>query len=201
MENQATQWLTMLLFLTILSACSTTKEIENDVQDDLGDFRDWVSTTTGNVADRTEEDWQQAKQDFGIRTQELDQKQSEFSEDVKQDYQELKQKFNDTDEMYARSHQEARLAEWQRTLLGRWADLASVNESNVQEAYVMFMENVREKHESWTNQDWEMAKMVMNTLNEHKKEINGDIQTDTEVKIKALQIEFHALETAADVTD
>jgi len=201
MKNQTTQWLAMLLFLTIFGACSTTKEVEGDVQDELGEFRSWINTTTASVADRTEEDWQQAKQDFEMRTQELDQKQNEFSDDVKQDYQELKQKFNDTDEMYARSHQEAMLAEWQQNLLGSWADLASINESNVQEAYVTFMENVREMHKDWTEQDWEMAKMVMNDLNDRKKEINGDIPTDTEVKIKALQIEFHALETAADVVN
>ncbi|MBF9254992.1 hypothetical protein I2I11_16935 [Pontibacter sp. 172403-2] len=201
MKKQATTWLGMLLFLTIFGACSTTKEVEDDVQDELADFRSWVSTTTADVANRTEEDWEQARQDFRMRTQELDQKQNEFSEDIKQDYQELKQEFIDTDEMYTRSHQEAKKAEWEHNLLGRWADLASINETNVQEAYVAFMENVRAKHQSWTDQEWEMAEMVMNTLNEHKKEINGDIPTDTEVKIKALQLEFHTLETAADVTD
>ncbi len=194
-------WITLLLFLTVLGGCSTTKEVENDVQNELGDFGDWVNNTTANVADRTAEDWQQAKEDFKKRTQELDQKQNSFSDDVKQQYQDLKQKFTEADEMYQRSHMEAERAEWQRRLLGRWADQASINESNVQEAYTTFMENVRALHDNWTDQDWEMAKMVLNTLNERRKTITGDVPTDTEVKIKALQMEFNTLETAADITD
>jgi len=201
MEKQVTRWLSMLLLLAILGACSTTKEVENEVQDELGDFRSWISTTTANVADRTEEDWQQARQDFQMRTWELDQKQENFSEEVRQDYQNLKDQFNEADNQYQGSNSDAQKAEWQHKLLGRWDNLVIINADNVQDAYITFMENVRSMHKSWTEQDWEMAKSVFNTLNERRKTIPSDISTETEVKIKALQIEFHALETAADATN
>ncbi len=191
----------MLLTLAMLAGCSTTKEAENDVQDELGDFRNWVNTTTGSVADKTEEDWQQAKEDFKMRTQELDQKQEHFSGEVKQDYQHLKQQFTEADEMYQSSHMEAQKVEWQRNLLGTYADLSTINETNVREAYITFMDNVREQRKNWTDKEWEMAKVVLNSLDERRKAITADIPTDSQIKIKALQMEFHTLETGADASD
>lgn len=169
------------------------------MEDELSDFRAWVSSTTSNIAERTEEDWQRAKDDFRMRTQELDQKQEHFTDELKQDYQQLKQEFRQADERYEQSRQQRSVEEWERSLLGRWADMATINETNVREAYITFMENVREKRSGWSNEDWEMAKRVLESLNERKSQITGDIPTDDEVKIKALQMEFRTLETAADV--
>ncbi|WP_439883125.1 hypothetical protein ACSX1A_08120 [Pontibacter sp. MBLB2868] len=201
MEKKISLWISMLLFLAVLGACSGTKETETGVGDELNDFRSWVNTTTANIADKTEEDWKQAKQDFSRHTSELDQKQENFTDEVKQEYQQLKNKFTDADEMYMRSHQDSMMSEWERNLLGNWADLSTINETNVREAYITFMENVRAQKSNWTDKDWEKAKMVMEKLNQRKSEITGNIPTDTEVKIKALQMEFRTLETAADVGD
>ncbi|OKL41328.1 hypothetical protein A3841_09675 [Pontibacter flavimaris] len=193
--------LTPLLFTTcllmVMSSCSATKE--QQVEDDLGDFRAWVSNATSNAADRTEEDWKRAREDFKIRTEELDRKQENFSSELQQDYQSLKQEFQDADEEYQRSLTGEGLAEWEQSLLGQWADADSIDENNVREVYITFMENVRAQKENWTNEDWEMAKQVLDKLNERKNEISGNIPTDSEVKIKALQMEFHTLETAADL--
>lgn len=182
----------------VLSSCSATRE--QQIEDDLADFRSWVSNTTSNVAERTEEDWERARDDFKMRTQELDQKQDQFSDELKQDYQNLKREFQEADEAYQRGATDASLGEWERNLLGRWADYATINEENVREAYITFLENVRQQKGTWSNQDWDMAKRVLEKLNDRKDQINGNIPTDTEVKIKALQMEFRTLETAADVS-
>ncbi|WP_276496153.1 hypothetical protein [Pontibacter litorisediminis] len=193
--------LTAILFSAsvMLASCSATKE--QQVEDDLADFRVWVNNATSNVAERTEEDWKRAREDFRMRTQELDRKQENFTEELKQDYQNLKQEFQDADEEYQRSLEGEDLSEWERNLLGRWADYASIDENNVRDVYIAFMENVREQKETWSDADWEMAKRVLEKLNERKAEIEGNIPTDAEVKIKALQMEFRTLETAADATD
>lgn len=189
----------MLFFSTVVaSGCTTTREQE--MEDELGEFRTWVSQQTSQVANRTEDDWQQAKQDFSMRTQELDQKEDEWSAELKEEYKQLKEEFTRADESYERVRNEARKSEWERNLLGRWADMATINEANVREAYTTFLENVRAQKENWTNADWDMAKMVMEELNNRKSQITGNIDTETEVKIKALQMEFRTLETAADVT-
>lgn len=201
MKKNTTIWLTMLLLFGVLGACSSTREADNVVEDELSDFRSWVNTVTANIADKTEDDWKQAKQDFRSRTEELDQIEDNFTAEVKEEYKQLKQEFNDADEMYKRTHQERIVSEWERNLLGRWADLASINENNVRDAYITFMENVRAQNENWTDEEWEMAKIVLENLNERKSQITGNIPTDTEVKIKALQMEFRTLETAADAND
>ncbi|MCX2739117.1 hypothetical protein [Pontibacter anaerobius] len=189
----------VMLFSVSLFACSATRE--QQIEDDLAGFRAWISNTTSNVADRTEEDWKRAREDFKMRTQELDQKEDQFSAELKQEYQNLKQEFQDADEEYQKSLTEDDLSEWERNLLGRWADLASINENNVREAYITLLENVRQQRGTWDDEDWEMAKRVMEKLNDRKSEISGNIPTDTEVKIKALQMEFRTLETASDVSD
>ncbi|MDX5436581.1 MAG: hypothetical protein LPK03_05265, partial [Pontibacter sp.] len=157
----------------IFSSCSATKE--QQLEDELSEFRTWVSNTTSNIAERTEEDWEQARADFKMRTQELDQKEDQFTDELKQDYQTLKDEFRSADEAYQRNQQEPGIAEWERGLLDRWADFASINETNVREAYITFMENVRAKKDGWNDQDWEMAKRVLERLNERKAEISGNI--------------------------
>ncbi|TPE43236.1 hypothetical protein [Pontibacter mangrovi] len=189
-----------LSFMLVLASCSATKE--QQVEDELADFRNWVSNATANVADRTEEDWERARADFKTRTQELDQKSENFSEELKQDYKNLKAEFQNADEEYRRANEAPALGEWEGNLLGNWANYDSINEENVREAYITLLENVRQQRGTWDDQDWEMAKQVMEKLNTRKNELDASkIPTDTEVKIKALQMEFHTLETAADATD
>lgn len=191
--------ISLLVSLISLGSCTTTRETE--VEDELSEFRNWVSRETSQLASRTEEDWEQAKQDFEARTQELDQKQEQFSEELQEEYQQLKQEFIEADESYASVRQEALMAEWGGKLLGQWADMDTLNAANIREAYITFMENVRAQKSQWTDADWAMAKMVLEQLNKRKEEISADIDTDSEVKIKALQMEFLTLETAADITD
>lgn len=191
--------ISLLVSLISLGSCTTTRETE--VEDELSEFRNWVSRETSQLASRTEEDWEQAKQDFKVRTRELDQKQEQFSEELQEEYQQLKQEFIEADESYASVRQEALMAEWGGKLLGQWADMDTLNAANIREAYITFMENVRAQKSQWTDADWAMAKMVLEQLNKRKEEISADIDTDSEVKIKALQMEFLTLETAADITD
>ncbi len=198
MKNIA-RWWTSLLLLVILGACSTAKETEGRVSNPLGDFRSWVNTTTTQIGRATAVEWKQARQDFKTRTQELDHMQGSFSEDIKQEYAQLKQKFTDTDALYVRSHEEAEMAAWKRNLLGSWAAVDSINETNVEEAYNTFITQVRSTHANWSDQNWRWATMVMDTLNDRKNQIKAAIPTETEVKIKALQLEYHALQAAAHV--
>lgn len=197
--KRITLYLFGLLFMTsaMLSSCSASKETE--VEDELGDFRNWVSQTTSNVADRTEEDWKQAKEDFATRTQELDVKQENFSDELKQDYQNLKDEFNQADEEYETARRAARLAEWEQKLLGTYADKSTITQGNVRQVYITFLENVRNQRDTWTDADWEMAKMVLDSLNDRKDEVDEGLPTDDEVKIKALQMEFRTLETGGDL--
>ncbi|HEY4651725.1 MAG TPA: hypothetical protein VIG72_09930 [Pontibacter sp.] len=198
MRNTITCLLSILLMVMLLPACSTSREAE--VEDDLSGFRHWVTQTTSNIAGRTEADWKRAKADFQARTAELDAKQGHFSDELKQDYEQLKAEFRKADETYERDQRAAKLAEWEQRLLGTYTDKTTITQQNVRDAYITLLENVRNQHSTWTNEDWEMAKMVMESLNARKDEVDDGLPTDDEVKIKALQMEFRTLETANDVS-
>jgi hypothetical protein len=191
-------FLLLVLLGYSFSGCTATREQE--VEGDLNEFRSWVSTQTSNVAERTEEDWQRTKADFQRRTAELDQKQGKFSDKLRADYEELKAEFKKRDEERGKmAERRSELSKWEQDLLGTYAEPSSINAGNVQQAYVTFMDNVRSSHEVWDNEDWEMAKMVLEELNKRKEALDEEIPTEDEVKIKALQMEFTALETGDDV--
>ena len=192
-------WMFGILLMASLG-CSASREQE--VEGDLNDFRSWVNTHTSNVADRTEEDWKRTKEDFRKRTAELDVKEEKFSEDAREEYKQLKQRFNEVDEKRAKNmEQRGMLGQWKQELLGKYADTSTITAANMREAYIHFMENVRAKRRDWGSHDWDMADMVMEELNARKKEVNKDLTTDDEIKIKALQMEYRTLETGGDIKD
>lgn len=197
MEKKLYYLLTLLCLLSWgLSSCTVSRDRE--VEDEISDFRSWVNDQAATIADRTEQDWKRAKEDFRVRTQELDQRQDNFSAELKQDYQQLKEDFNNLEEERAKRRKALKLAEWEANLLGSYADRTTITGENLKQVYVQFMENVRSRENNWTDEDWEMAKMVLERLNERKEEVDDNISTEDEVSIKALQMEFRTLETAND---
>lgn len=187
----------VFFLFAILSSCTATREQE--VEGEVNEFRSWVNTQTSRLAERTEEDWKQTKEEFRQRTEELDRKQDKFSEKVKADYQQIKEDFKEREqEREMLAERKARTAEWERDLLGQYAERSAVNAGNVRQAYLTFMENVRARRGNWDDEDWEMAKLVMEELNQRKDALD-DLPDDDEVKIKALQMEFIALETGEDL--
>lgn len=187
----------LLVFTIGISSCTTMRERE--VEDEISEFRNWINDQSARIADRTEEDWKQSKEDFRVRTQELDLRQNKFSAELREEYQQLKEDFNNLDKEREKRRREAMVAEWDAKLLGSYADKTTISKENVREAYILFLENVRSMHGNWSNEDWEMAKWVMNRLDERKEEVDDELPTDDEVKIKALQMEFRTLETTNDV--
>ncbi|MBD1397629.1 hypothetical protein H9Q13_10660 [Pontibacter sp. JH31] len=188
----------IVFFLSIVViSCTTTREQE--VEGEVNEFRSWVNSQTSQLAERTEEDWKQTKKDFRKRTEELDRKQDKFSEKMKSDYQQVKEDFKARErEREMLAERKARTAEWERDLLGQYAERSAVNTGNIRQAYLTFMQNVRARHGTWGDQDWEMAKTVLEELNQRKEALQ-DLPDEDEVKIKALQMEFIALETGEDL--
>lgn len=90
---------------------------------------------------------------------------------------------------------------WQKELLGTYADVNSLTAANLREAYITLLVNVREKKGSWSDQDWNKAKAVINKLDARKSSMEKELGTDDKAKIKLLQAELRTLETAGDIKD
>ncbi|WP_276498910.1 hypothetical protein [Pontibacter litorisediminis] len=89
----------------------------------------------------------------------------------------------------------------QQELLGEHADINAITAQNMRQAYITFMENVREQKANWGDTEWQNAKNVLERLNAHKETVEKELGTDDKGKIKMLQAEFRSLETAGDVKD
>lgn len=178
----------VLFFLIILGSCTATREQE--IEGDVNEFRSWVNTQTNKLEERTEDDWKRTKEDFRRRTEELDRKQDRFSERVRADYQQIKEDFKARErERDNVAGKQARLDKWERDLLGQYANGTSMSANNVEEAYKNFMSNVRARHKSWDQDEWEMAHLVLEELNQRKAAFD-ELPDEAEVRIKAMQMEF-----------
>jgi small-conductance mechanosensitive channel len=196
-EGSIIQRMVFVLFLcVVMGSCTATREQE--IEGDVNEFRSWVNSQTNKLEERTEEDWKNTKSDFRRRTEELDQKQERFSARLKADYQQIKEDFKAREqERDSLSNRQARLSQWERDLLGQYANGASITAGNIQLAYSTFIDNVRARHKTWDNEDWEMAELVLEELNQRKEAFDG-MADEAEVRIKAMQMEFEALRAGID---
>jgi hypothetical protein len=177
-----------LLFSLALSACTATREQE--IEGDVNEFRSWVSMQTNKLEERTEDDWKRTKEDFRRRTEDLDRKQERFSDRLRADYQQIKEDFRARErERDNMAGKQAQLGKWERDLLGQYANGTSMSANNVEEAYKNFMSNVRARHKTWDQDEWEMASLVLEELNQRKAAFD-ELPDEAEVRIKAMQMEF-----------
>ncbi|WP_324674456.1 hypothetical protein [Hymenobacter sp. GOD-10R] len=92
-------------------------------------------------------------------------------------------------------------ATFTQELLGTYADLSTVTPDNVSAAYTQFMRQVRAKRRTWTQRDWDYADAVFERLNKQRRAIRLDVRASDDLRVKALQAEYLALENGRDVKD
>ncbi len=97
--------------------------------------------------------------------------------------------------------QEDSATKLQQELLGQYADINALTATNLRQAYITLLENVRSKHATWTDQDWAKAQAVVNKLDAKKNTLEKQLGVDDKGKIKLLQGELRTLETKADAKD
>jgi len=86
-------------------------------------------------------------------------------------------------------------------LLGEYRYLSQVSADSLKDAYVHFLQQVRDRKDVWTMEDWDYANGIYQRLNEREEILHGDIVLRHAAKIKALQAEYLALENRADLQD
>ncbi|WP_205503698.1 hypothetical protein [Rufibacter psychrotolerans] len=89
----------------------------------------------------------------------------------------------------------------ERELLGEYRDLSAVTPDRLRDAYVHFLQQVRDRKDTWTPEDWDYANAIYKRLNDREKALHDDIILRHATKIKALQAEYLALENRADLKD
>ncbi|WP_187263677.1 DUF6565 domain-containing protein [Pontibacter beigongshangensis] len=193
MKNFSSFTFPVLLCLLLVSSCALTRE--QRLQNDFDDFRAWISNLGQQLEHQSEESWQQASAEFSARTTSLDEQQQHLTRELKEEYQALKAQFAELEEEQAQLRIKNK---WRTDLLEDAADISAITAGSLWQAYATFMSNVRLRCANWEDEDWRMAHEVYQQLARRQDEVAAGITTEDEVRIKALQMEYHALRTGAD---
>ncbi|RNI31319.1 hypothetical protein EFB08_01985 [Rufibacter latericius] len=92
-------------------------------------------------------------------------------------------------------------AQMERELLGQYRILSQVPADSLRDAYVYFLQQVRDRKEVWTTEDWDYANNIYKRLNDRERALHDDIILRHATKIRALQAEYVTLENKADLRD
>lgn len=93
------------------------------------------------------------------------------------------------------------VADFEKELLGPYAEINKIAATDLRQAYIMLLQSVRDRHETWTDVEWNKAKAIINKLDARKKAIHKQLGADDKAKIKLLQGELRSLETKKDIKD
>lgn len=168
----------------------------------LEEFRGWLNKQTekGDTAIRS--NWPKIKEDMRRRNAQLEQNFDSLSDKSKEEYRDLQERYqrweNRQERRQAQPLDPDKLSRFKEQLLREYQDLKSINAGNIREAYLTFMGTVRAKRRNWTQDDWDYVDNVYAQLNERRGQVEGQIATGDNLKIRALQAEYLTLEGAAD---
>ncbi|GAB2550188.1 hypothetical protein [Rufibacter soli] len=204
----------LLLLLLGGTACERTSPSNQNPENqprtraekDLAELREWVNEKTDKTDSTATQKWPEVKEEFKQRSAQLEEKADSLSEESKAEYKELRRRFENWE---TRNQQRSQvplhpetLARFEQELFGS----ANALESNwtaaqMREIYTQFLQNVRTRRASWTASDWDYVDEVYRQLNLKKEQVEDQIPTKDQLKIKALQAEYLTLETGKDAKD
>jgi len=180
-------------------------ERDPETERELAEFRAWVNDKANRVDSAADRNWPKVKEEYKTRTARLESRMDSLSVQSKQEYAELKNKYQNWEAKKERREskplQADKIQEWQQQLLGANTNLASLTAADMRETYLLFMGIVRAKKQRWTQEDWDYVDHVYGQLNNRREQVESGISTADRIKIKSLQAEYLALEASGDAKD
>jgi len=170
--------------------------------DQLEEFRGWLNQQVDKGDEAIREDWPQTREKLRQRNTELEQKFDSLSVEGKEEYRQLQDRYAQWEARQERRQQQPlgpkEITRWEKQLLGEYNRIGDISAANVREAYLTFMGGVRTKRRGWTQDDWDYVDYVYGQLNQRRRQIESEISTTDNIKIRTLQAEYLTLESAAD---
>ncbi|TPE43099.1 hypothetical protein [Pontibacter mangrovi] len=174
-------------------------------EEELEEFRGWLNKQAekGDTAIRRE--WPEVKEELRRRNAQLESKFDSLSAQSKEEYRQLQERYRNWEDRQERRMQEPlsadKVTQWQEQLLREYADIEELQANQLREAYLTFMGTVRTKRKSWSQNDWDYVDHVYGQLNQRRRQVEGQVSTADNLKIRTLQAEYLTLEGAADTQD
>jgi Tfp pilus assembly protein PilP len=204
----------LLAGIFLMVACNPPREagIRDRAGNELSDFRSWVSNTVSRADDATEEERASIRQEFQQLSARAGNSLSELTNDARTEFARLTARYEDWDaeqdrKMMARKQQQEQNAMVQggqmteKLLDAPFRNVNSLTASQVRDAYISFMENVRDNRKDWSEKDWELVEQVLKQLNNRKEQVNEGLSTKDQAKILALQAEFQLLQSGQQIKE
>ncbi|MBF9254263.1 hypothetical protein I2I11_13240 [Pontibacter sp. 172403-2] len=170
--------------------------------DQLEEFRGWLNEQVDKGDEAIREDWPETREKLRQRNAELEQKFDSLSAEGKEEYRQLQDRYARWEARQERRQQQPlrpqQLKQWKRQLLDEYENIDDISAANIREAYLTFMGEVRTKRRSWSQDDWDYVDNVYGQLNQRRRQVEGEISTADNIKIRTLQAEYLTLESAAD---
>ena len=216
-------YFTSLCLVCLLSSCEGRRDVEDTevvtvdtaeedtamvvksgktAEEQLEEFRGWLNRQSekGDTAIRS--NWPKVKEELRQRNAQLEQNFDSLSEKSQEEYKDLRKRYERWEARQERRQQQpletAKLQTFQEQLLREYSNVKNINAGNIREAYLTFMGTVRAKRRNWSQDDWDYVDHVYARLNDRRGQLEGQISTGDNLKIRALQAEYLALEGSAD---
>lgn len=168
----------------------------------LEEFRGWLNEKSAKGDTAIRRDWPEVKEKLRLRNAELEKNFDSLSVKSKEEYRQLQARYKQWEKRQEERQQQPldvkQVKKWQQQLLGEFSDMQKITPANAREAYLTFMGAVRAKRRNWTQNDWDYVDYVYSQLNVRRGQIEGQLNSADNLKIRALQTEYLALEGAAD---
>jgi activator of HSP90 ATPase len=197
----------MLAILVVLLAMVTLEssaQTNSKLKQDLEDLRSWMNQKASQGDSITRAEWPAIRQEFRARTRGLEQGSDKMTDESKQEYGELKTRYNHweaaNEEQYGQPLNRKTAAAWERRLAGT-NKVGQLKASQVRGAFIRFMENVRAQRMDWSLRDWDYAEHVYLQLTDRKQQLLDQMSNNDKIKISALQVEFNTLRKSRDAKD
>lgn len=195
------------LVLTLLLATFTfgvQAQGQSKLERDLEEFRSWMNHKLSQADSVTKAEWPSIKQEFQERTAGLDKNSNNMSAASKKEYGEVKNKYktleDQNEETYGQPLNRELARRWEMELTGV-STINSIRPVELRDTFIYFMEQVRDRRDSWTLRDWDYAEHVYLELSNRKQVVLDKMTNADKIKVAALQVEFNTLRKSRTVRD
>ena len=172
------------------------------VDEKVEELRGWLNKKAGSADTSIRENWPETREKLRDINADIERNFDSLSAEGKEEYRQLKGRYENWEQEEARRQQQPlkpqEIATWKDQLLREHKNIEAITPQTIREAYMTFMGSVRTKQRSYSQSDWDYVDHVYSSLNQRRRQIEGQMSAGDKLKIRALQAEYLTLEGAAD---
>ncbi|RZK03033.1 MAG: hypothetical protein EOO43_23180 [Flavobacterium sp.] len=183
-----------------LALTSCDSDNDNQVQTELNRLDNYLDSVKTAAPVYSAAKWDEIQKEYNETIVKVQEGGKELStaanaklEEVKTEYNKLKEKYNtyireeEAKNDYKRNLRKSLFGE---QLVGDDLQFEFVNANNALSVYERFVDNVKKNKEEYTREDWDEIKVLYEALDTRKNEIEKDLKSSDNLKIARKKVEF-----------